>query len=100
MCQTCSSQRETVHHLLMTCPAYTEARRQLEASIGRSARSMKTLLMNPKMFPHLFHYISATRQFNHVGSYLNPPAQQVSPTDRDTHPNMTSDQMRYPTHSA
>src|SRR5882724_1856277 len=54
----------------MTCPAYSEARRQLETSIGRTAKSMKTLLMNPKTFPHLFCYISATRQFCHNGSYV------------------------------
>src|SRR5882724_12892110 len=53
MCQTCTSQREMVHHFLMTCPAYSEARRQLETSIGRAAKSMKTLLTNPKTFPQL-----------------------------------------------
>jgi len=30
MCRTCSHQRESVHHYLMTCPAYTEPRRHLE----------------------------------------------------------------------
>jgi len=100
MCRTCPSQRETVHHLLMTCPAYSEARRQLETSIGRTAKSMKTLLTNPKTFPHLFRYISTTRQFYHDGSYLNLLAQQELPADQDMHPNLTSEQLRYPTRSA
>ena len=65
MCQTCSSQSLTVHHFLMTFPAYTDARKHLETSIGRAARSMKILLTNLKIFPHLFWYISATCQFNH-----------------------------------
>ena len=60
MCQTCPSQRETVHHFLMLCPAYTDARRHLVTNIGRAVRSMKTLLSNLKTFPHLFRYISAT----------------------------------------
>src|SRR5882724_6382803 len=81
MCRTCPSQRETVHHFLMTCPAYSEARRQLETSIGRTAKSMKNLLTDPKKFPHLFRYIGATCRFYHNGSYLNPLAQQELPAD-------------------
>src|SRR5882724_3734730 len=94
MCQTCPSQRETVHHFLMTCPAYTDARRHLETNIGRAARLMKTLLSNPKTFPHLFRYISATRRFNHKGSNLNLPAQQDSPAARATLLAPTLDQLR------
>jgi len=66
MCQTCTSQRETTHHFLMTCPAYPAARRQMEKRIGRSVRSMKILLTNPKVFPHLSRYISSTCRFNHI----------------------------------
>jgi len=64
MCRACPSQRETVHHYLMTCRAYAEPRRQLERSLGRAARSMKTLLSSPKALPHLFRYVSATRRFS------------------------------------
>src|SRR5882724_11157396 len=85
MCQTCSSQRETVHHFLMTFPAYTEARRQIEMSIGRAAKLMEILLTNPKVFPHLFQFISATHQFNHVGTNLNLPVQQELPADQAIH---------------
>jgi len=54
MCHTCSHQRETIHHYLMTCPTYMEPRRQLERHIGRVEKLMKILLTNLKVFPHLF----------------------------------------------
>src|SRR5882724_3334172 len=97
MCLTCPSQRETVHHLLMTCPAYTEERRQLESSIGRTSKSMKTLLTNPKTTLISLHKRHSPIQ---PRPYLNPPAQQEPPADRDSHPNSTSKQLRYPTRSA
>src|SRR5882724_899689 len=43
---------------------------QLEISLGRAARSMKTLLSCPKAFPQLFLHVSATRRFNSdMGDY-------------------------------
>jgi len=99
MCPTCPSQRETVHHLLMTCPAYTEERRQLESSIGRSSKSMKTLLTNPKTFPHLFRYISTTRRFNNDVFTLNPLASSNRP-QTGTHTQTDLRAVEYPTHSA
>src|SRR5882724_7240438 len=94
MCQTCTSQRETTHHFLMTCPAYTAARRQLEANIGRAARTMKTLLTNPKVFPHLFRFISASRRFAHAHTSLQTLVPQEEPADWETHPEPTPEQLR------
>ena len=94
MCWTCTSQRETTHHFLMMCPVYTAARRQLEESIGRAARSMKTLLMNPKVFPHLFQFISASCSFSHAHTNLQMLAPQEEPADWETHPEPTCKQSR------
>jgi len=76
MCHTCSHQRETVHYYLMTCPAYMEQRRQLEQQVGRAAKSLKMLLTNLKIFPHLFQYISATHHFNPERNNPNLPGHQ------------------------
>ena len=62
-CQACQTQDETVHHYLLNCPVYRVQRGHLEREIRHVAQSANTLLANPKVFPHLFRYINATRCF-------------------------------------
>jgi len=64
-CPACLIQDETVHHYLLTCPAYRPQRGQLERTMRRAARSISMLLVNPKVFPHLFQYVNATQCFQH-----------------------------------
>ena len=64
-CPACLIQDETVHHYLLACPAYRPQRGQLERTMQWEARSISTLLANPKAFPHLFQYVNAMWQFQH-----------------------------------
>jgi len=62
-CPACRAHDETVHHYLLTCPAYRIQRGELERTLRRAAQTIRTLLANPKAFPHLFRYVNATRRF-------------------------------------
>ena len=66
ICPACQSSEETVHHYLMTCPAHNSHRRWLETHLRRVAKSIRVLLANPKMFPHLFRYIRDTKRFSNT----------------------------------
>ena len=63
-CPACWSNSETVHLYLLRFPAYVTQRRQLEEDLGRAARLISMLLMNPKAFPYLFRYIHNTWHFH------------------------------------
>jgi len=65
-CPACSRYNETVHHFLFRCQAYKEERKQLEQSLKRHGRSVKTLLANPKVLPALFKYIGDMGQFKNT----------------------------------
>jgi len=65
-CPAFQSAEETVHHYLMTCPAYNGHRIWLESWLGRVAKSIRVLLANPKVFPHLFRYICDKRHFGNT----------------------------------
>ena len=45
---------------------YKEERKQLEKSLKRHGRSVKTLLANMKVLPELFKYISNTGRFKNT----------------------------------
>jgi hypothetical protein len=52
-CGQCNGSRETVHHFLMMCPKYAEARRTMATEGGRSMLQMSKLLNSAKLLPHL-----------------------------------------------
>ena len=65
-CPACQLAEETVHHYLMTCPAYNGHWRRLESRLRRAAKSIRVLLANPKAFQDLFRYIRDTRRFGNT----------------------------------
>jgi ribonuclease HI len=62
-CGQCNGSRETVHHFLMMCPKYAEARRTMAAEGGRSVLQMSKLLNSAKLLPHLFKFVAHTGRF-------------------------------------
>ena len=62
-CPECHTRDETIHHYLMVCPAHKGLRSQMEKALLPGAWSIGTLLLNPKVFEHLFRYINATCRF-------------------------------------
>jgi len=66
VCPACRTGDGTVYHYLMVCPAYTIQRRCIVGHMRRAARSVGTLLSNPKAFPHLFKFIHDSRQFRNI----------------------------------
>ena len=67
MCPACGRERETVHHYLMVCPAYSEQRRRMIAAGGHEARYQGRLLSAKKLRTHLFRYITETGRFGRIG---------------------------------
>jgi ribonuclease HI len=63
MCAGCEGAEETVHHYLMTCPAYAEARRAMVAEGGRHTLIAAKLLNDEKLLTPLFRYIARTQRF-------------------------------------
>jgi len=54
--------RETIHHYLLICPHYAEARRLLQAKLRREASSIPFMLRSRTGIPHLLRYISNTNR--------------------------------------
>ena len=65
-CPACQSAEETVHHYILMCPAHVAQRKQLTDWLGRVARSLSTLLANPKVFKYLFRFIHDTGRFRKI----------------------------------
>jgi len=64
-CQNCHKADKTVHHYLIACMVFAAQRGDMESQLRRAAKSMSTLLTNPKAFLQPFKYIHNT---NHFGS--------------------------------
>ena len=60
----CQVSNETVHHFLVACPKYASQWRLLEGKLWRAARSVSTLLSNPRAFVHLFKYVHITQRLH------------------------------------
>ena len=63
VCPMCHKADETVSHYLVTCTAFTTQRGRMERDLRRAAKSVSTLLANPKAFQSLFKYIHEMRRF-------------------------------------
>ncbi|KAF8579643.1 hypothetical protein K439DRAFT_1288258, partial [Ramaria rubella] len=63
-CPHCPLKDETVHHFIMICPVYHTHRQELEIKIGRGAKHLRNVLLNPKATPKLLQYVSATNRLD------------------------------------
>ena len=63
---------ETIHHLLLTCPAYMGARQLLQARLRSEASSIPFLLGTRKGIPHLLCYISNTKRLTATFGEVRP----------------------------
>ncbi|QRV77059.1 Reverse transcriptase from transposon X-element protein [Ceratobasidium sp. AG-Ba] len=57
MCPNCGAEEQTIFHLLMTCPAHNEQRKQRTKDLGDASRSFRALLQPGKATPHLIRYL-------------------------------------------
>jgi len=73
-CQQCSAGRESVHHFLITCPAYIRQRNNPLAryKLGTQAHHVKYLLNDPKRLKALFQFIATTHRFKAVFGDVSP----------------------------
>ena len=63
---------ELIFHFLLTCPQYTEARRQLISELGRDAFSIPFLLGTRTGIPPLLRYINKPGQLKTVFGEVRP----------------------------
>lgn len=63
LCPACEMYPETVHHYLLSCPAYERARMALFYEVGRPAKSITSLLTSKKLIRPLFRFIHSTGRF-------------------------------------
>ncbi|KAI0321873.1 hypothetical protein OF83DRAFT_1047402, partial [Amylostereum chailletii] len=67
ICPTCHGAPEDVHHFLMRCPTYDDARNRLRTAIGRDANKINAILTNRANMGELFNFIESTGRFK--GTY-------------------------------
>jgi len=60
----CHSREETVHYLLLMCPAYSRQRRIMDRHLVHGARSLKSLLAHRKAIPHMLNFVNSTRKLD------------------------------------
>ena len=63
ICQRCHKAEEMVRHYLTECEAFATQRGCMERQLWRAAKSISTLLTNPKAFACLFRFIHDTGRF-------------------------------------
>ena len=71
-CPACHSDRETVTHYLLVCPAYAHARAHHFSALGRSGRNLSTLLGSSDARHPLLHYIGATQRLTRTFGNVTP----------------------------
>jgi len=59
----CHKADEMVSHYLTKCAVFAIQRGHMERHLRRAAKSVSTLLANPKAFPYLFSHINDMRRF-------------------------------------
>ena len=73
MCPQCNSAQESVHHFLLTCPAFIRQCNALRNKLGTRANHVKHLLNDPECIKPLFEYIASTRRLETVFGDVTPP---------------------------
>jgi ribonuclease HI len=69
ICPCCQAD-ESVAHYLLHCPKHLHACQALYSAAGPDAHVLCKLLGNPKLWPHLFRYLSRTGHFHSVHGSL------------------------------
>lgn len=64
--------RETIHHYLLTCPHYANARNLLRAKLKREASSIPFLIGARNGIPHFLHYVSNTNRLKATFGEVRP----------------------------
>ena len=64
--------RETVHHFLLTCPHYVNARRLLREALTCDSSSIPFLLSARNGIPHLLRYVSDTNRLKATFGEVHP----------------------------
>lgn len=62
ICSACENSEETMHHIVMNCPAYRTQRDALRRLIPNRAYHIRQLMSSDKHISDLFTYIAATRR--------------------------------------
>ena len=62
-CTKCRGGDETVEYYLTACKAFAAQQGCMERHLRGAAKSISTLLNNPKAFPNLFRFIQDMRRF-------------------------------------
>src|SRR5882762_3191535 len=75
-CPSCNLAPETVHHLLLECPAYDNLRSPLFNEWKHLARDIGFLLSSPKAVPSLLKYVKQTGRLNRPPG--EPPPQPTT----------------------
>ena len=73
ICPACEDTYKTVHHFLLTCPAYERHRRDLFFTLQRGSRSLATMLSHPKTIKQVFKFIGKTGRFKATHGDLDIP---------------------------
>jgi ribonuclease HI len=72
-CQQCNEGNESVHHFLLTCPAYTRQRNILRQELGTRAHHVKHILNDAECLKSLFTFIAKTKRFEPTFGDVSPP---------------------------
>lgn len=78
-CPACGAAPETVHHFLLLCPAFANARARFLTGMGRRSRDLSALLGTPAAFRPLLMYVGATRRLAHTFGNVAPQADPSAP---------------------
>ncbi|KAG2036797.1 hypothetical protein BDR03DRAFT_865425, partial [Suillus americanus] len=75
-CSTCEEREETVHHFLMSCPAYTRYRVALKAELDTQAQSLKGLLNDRNSIKAVLKYVARSKRLVNTFGDVSPPEQK------------------------
>ncbi|KAG2070540.1 hypothetical protein BDR04DRAFT_1018495 [Suillus decipiens] len=72
-CQQCNEGNQSVHHFLLTFPAYTRQCNMLRQELEMRAHHMKHILNDAECLKSLFTFIAKTKIFEPVFRDVSPP---------------------------
>jgi hypothetical protein len=67
---------ESVHHFLLSCPAYARHRAIMKAELGTHAQHLSGLLNDGKSVKAVLKYITRTQRLASTFGDVSPPAQK------------------------
>lgn len=81
-CRKCNAHEETVHHLLLVCPAYTHQRNTLRDKIGPRKCNLKYLLNNEDGMKEMLRFVAATKRMEQTFGDITPPEEEEEVEER------------------